>query len=109
VATPPLYLIKRGKVERYCWTEEQRIQIIEELGKGKEDSVHIQRYKGLGEMNAEQLWDTTMNPEKRTLRRITIDNAAMADRISQCLWVMRFLQEGNLLKNTPNTPRLTLN
>jgi len=85
VATPPLYLIKRGKVERYCWTEEQRLQIIEELGKGKEDSVHIQRYKGLGEMNAEQLWDTTMNPEKRTLRRITIDNAAMADRIFSML------------------------
>jgi len=85
VATPPLYLIKKGKVEKYCWTEEERLQIVEELGKGKEDSVHIQRYKGLGEMNSEQLWDTTMNPELRTLRQVTIDNAGIADRIFSML------------------------
>jgi DNA gyrase subunit B len=85
VATPPLYLIKRGTQERYCWTEEDRQRAVEELGKGKEGSVHIQRYKGLGEMNAEQLWETTMNPEKRTLRLITIDSAAEADRIFSML------------------------
>jgi DNA gyrase subunit B len=85
VATPPLYLIKRGQQERYCWTEEDRAQAVDELGKGKEGSVHIQRYKGLGEMNAEQLWSTTMNPEQRTLRQVTIDSAAEADRIFSML------------------------
>ena len=85
VATPPLYLIKRGQQERYCWTEDDRQRAVEELGKGKEGSVHIQRYKGLGEMNSEQLWETTMNPEKRTLRQITIDSAAEADRIFSML------------------------
>ncbi len=80
IATPPLYLVKKGKKERYCWTEEDRLQAIEELGKGQESSVTIQRYKGLGEMNAEQLWETTMFPEQRTLRRVSIDNAAEADR-----------------------------
>ncbi|MDX9769853.1 MAG: DNA topoisomerase (ATP-hydrolyzing) subunit B [Tenuifilaceae bacterium] len=85
IATPPLYLIKRGKEERYCWSEEERIQAVDELGKGKEGSVHIQRYKGLGEMNAEQLWDTTMNPETRKLRRVTIASAAEADRIFSML------------------------
>jgi len=85
VATPPLYLIKRGKTERYCWTEEERKAIVEELGKGKEGNVHIQRYKGLGEMNAEQLWETTMNPEKRTLRMVTIESGAEADRVFSML------------------------
>ncbi len=85
VATPPLYLVKRGNQQRYCWNEEQRLQAVEDLGKGKESSVHIQRYKGLGEMNAEQLWDTTMNPETRTLRQITIDSAAEADHIFSML------------------------
>ncbi len=85
VATPPLYLIKKGKTERYCWTEEERKAIVEELGKGKEGSVHIQRYKGLGEMNAEQLWETTMNPEKRTLRMVTIESGAEADRVFSML------------------------
>jgi DNA gyrase subunit B len=85
IATPPLYLIKKGNQERYCWTEEQRQSAVDELGKGKEGSVHIQRYKGLGEMNAEQLWETTMNPEKRTLRRVSIDSAAEADRIFSML------------------------
>ncbi|MBN2486078.1 MAG: DNA topoisomerase (ATP-hydrolyzing) subunit B [Bacteroidales bacterium] len=81
IATPPLYLIKRGKQQRYCWTEEQRLQTIAEFGEG----AHIQRYKGLGEMNAEQLWDTTMNPENRTLRQVTIESAAEADRIFSML------------------------
>ncbi len=85
IATPPLYLVKRGKDERYCWNEEQRLQAIQELGKGKESSVHIQRYKGLGEMNAEQLWETTMNPNTRLLRQVTISSAAEADRIFSML------------------------
>lgn len=85
IATPPLYLIKKGKAEKYCWTEEEREAAVQELGQGKDSSVTIQRYKGLGEMNAEQLWDTTMNPETRTLRQVTIDNAAEADRIFSML------------------------
>ncbi len=85
LATPPLYLIKKGKEEQYCWTEEERAKIVFELGKGKENTVHIQRYKGLGEMNAEQLWETTMNPAKRTLKQVTIESAAEADRIFSML------------------------
>lgn len=86
IATPPLYLVKKGKEERYCWTEEQRTAHIKELaGEGKESSVGVQRYKGLGEMNAEQLWSTTMNPEFRTLRKVTIESAAEADRIFSML------------------------
>jgi DNA gyrase subunit B len=81
IATPPLYLVKKSNQEVYCWTDEERIKAVEELGKGKESSVGVQRYKGLGEMNAEQLWSTTMNPETRTLRKVTIDSAAEADRI----------------------------
>ncbi len=81
IATPPLYLVKKGKNERYCWTEEQREAIVKEFaGTGKETGVGIQRYKGLGEMNAEQLWETTMKPENRTLRQVTIENAVEADR-----------------------------
>ena len=80
IATPPLYQVKKGKDFEYCWTDAQRDLAIQRLkGAGKEDSVHVQRYKGLGEMNAEQLWDTTMNPATRTLRRATIDNAAECD------------------------------
>lgn len=85
IATPPLYLVKKGKTERYCWTEEERRAIVEELGKGKDGSVHVQRYKGLGEMNAEQLWETTMNPAHRTLRLVTIESAAEADRVFSML------------------------
>lgn len=86
IATPPLYLVKKGKEERYCWTEEERSAFVKELaGDGKESSVGIQRYKGLGEMNAEQLWFTTLNPENRTLRKVTIDSAAEADRIFSML------------------------
>jgi len=85
IATPPLYLVRKGTTERYCWTDEERAKITAELSNGKESSVHIQRYKGLGEMNAEQLWSTTMNPEFRTLRQITIDNGTEADRIFSML------------------------
>jgi DNA gyrase subunit B len=85
IATPPLYLVKRNKEERYCWTEEDRKAAIEEIGKGKDSGVHVQRYKGLGEMNAEQLWETTMNPENRVLRQVSIDNASEADRIFSML------------------------
>lgn len=87
IATPPLYLVKKGKEERYCWTDEQRAACIKELsgGEGKESSVNVQRYKGLGEMNAEQLWATTMNPVNRTLRKVTIESAAEADRIFSML------------------------
>jgi len=87
IATPPLYLVKKGKEERYCWNEDQRAQFIRELagGEGKEHTVGIQRYKGLGEMNAEQLWQTTMNPDKRILKRVTIESAAESDRIFSML------------------------
>jgi len=85
IATPPLYSVKKGKDQRYCWTEEQRLQLIQEMGAGKESSLHIQRYKGLGEMTAEQLWDTTMSPDGRMLRQVTIENAAEADRIFSML------------------------
>jgi DNA gyrase subunit B len=81
IATPPLYLIKKGKQEQYAWSEKDRAEIIERLGQGKETGLHIQRYKGLGEMNAEQLWDTTMNPDTRTLRQVSIENAGEADHI----------------------------
>ncbi|MFO7935070.1 MAG: DNA topoisomerase (ATP-hydrolyzing) subunit B [Bacteroidales bacterium] len=85
IATPPLYLLRKGKAERYCWTEEQREAFVLEVGGGRESGIHIQRYKGLGEMNAEQLWLTTMNPETRTLRQVSIDSAAEADRIFSML------------------------
>ncbi|MEE1347229.1 MAG: toprim domain-containing protein, partial [Bacteroidales bacterium] len=92
IATPPLYLCKKGKVEEYCWTEDQRLSFISRYGKTAEDgsdkadnSIHVQRYKGLGEMNPEQLFDTTMNPEKRTLRQVHIEDAIEADRIFSVL------------------------
>ena len=86
IATPPLYLIKKGKQAQYAWNDDQRDQLVNKMkGSGSESSVHIQRYKGLGEMNAEQLWDTTMSPENRTLRKVNIDSAAEADRIFSML------------------------
>lgn len=85
IATPPLYLCKKGKVEEYCWNDRQRQAFIDKYADGNENSIHTQRYKGLGEMNATQLWDTTMNPENRTLRQVTIENAAEADHIFSML------------------------
>ena len=85
IATPPLYLVKKGKEQRYCWTEDERAGFVKELGGDKPESVGIQRYKGLGEMNAEQLWETTLNPNFRTLRQVTIENAAEADHIFSML------------------------
>jgi DNA gyrase subunit B len=86
IAQPPLYLVKKGKEEEYCWTEQQREEAVMRIAKGgNSDSVGIQRYKGLGEMNAEQLWSTTMNPETRTLKRVSLDSAAEADHIFSML------------------------
>ena len=86
IATPPLYLVKKGNKSEYAWNEQQRDILINELkGAGQESSVNVQRYKGLGEMNAEQLWETTMNPDKRTLRKVNIENAAECDHIFSML------------------------
>ncbi len=79
IAAPPLYLCKKGNVEEYCWTDQQKQAFVDKYGSGNENSVNIQRYKGLGEMSAEQLWSTTMNPENRTLRQVAIENVAQAD------------------------------
>lgn len=85
LAQPPLYLVKKGKESVYCWNEEERAAAVAELGKGKDESVNVQRYKGLGEMNAEQLWETTMNPATRALKQVTIENAAVADGVFSML------------------------
>jgi DNA gyrase subunit B len=85
IALPPLYLVKKGKEERYCWTEEERAAITKELAGGKEDSVHVQRYKGLGEMNPEQLWSTPMDPARRSLKLVSIESAAEADHLFSML------------------------
>jgi len=85
LAQPPLYLVKKGKEQHYAFSEEERKLWIEKLGNGKEDTVNIQRYKGLGEMNAEQLWETTMDPQRRTLKQVTIESAAEADRVFSML------------------------
>jgi DNA gyrase subunit B len=86
IATPPLYLVRKGKQAKYAWDDKERDSLIDAMkGSGSESSVHIQRYKGLGEMNAEQLWETTMSPDNRTLRQVTIESAAEADRIFSML------------------------
>ena len=85
IAQPPLYQVKKAKEGIYCWTENDRKEAVEKLANGKEDSVHIQRYKGLGEMNADQLWETTMNPANRNLKQVTIESAAEADRVFSML------------------------
>jgi len=85
IAQPPLYLVKKGKEQAYAWNEEQRKGYIEKFANGKEDTVNVQRYKGLGEMNSNQLWDTTMNPDTRTLKLVTIESAAEADRVFSML------------------------
>ena len=81
IATPPLYLVKKGQKKDYAWSDDQRDRLMQEFGQVRA----VQRYKGLGEMNAEQLWDTTMNPQERTLRRVTIDNGGEADRVFSML------------------------
>jgi DNA gyrase subunit B len=85
IAQPPLYLVKKGKEERYCWTELQREEAVRAIAAGREESVHVQRYKGLGEMNAEQLWETTMNPDRRSLKQVSIESAAEADHLFSML------------------------
>lgn len=85
IASPPLYLVKKGKEQAYCWNEAERDVKIKEFGGEKTDSVHVQRYKGLGEMNAIQLWETTLDPSTRTLRQVSIDSAAEADRVFSML------------------------
>ncbi len=85
IATPPLYLMKKGKYEEYCWNEKQREAFIQKVGNGSEAGINIQRYKGLGEMSDQRLWDTTMNPDNRTLRQVTIENAASADHVFSML------------------------
>jgi DNA gyrase subunit B len=86
IATPPLYQVKKGNNSKYCWTEDQREQAVIELAKGANpDTVNIQRYKGLGEMNFEQLWETTMDPARRTLKQVTLDSAAEADHVFSML------------------------
>ena len=85
IAQPPLYLLKKGKEQTYAWNDDDRKAWIAQVAGGKEDTVHIQRYKGLGEMNSEQLWETTMNPATRTLKLVTIDSAVEADRVFSML------------------------
>ena len=86
IALPPLYLIKKGKTERYAWSEDDRVKTVKEVApNGKEDAVSVQRYKGLGEMNPEQLWTTTMDPAHRALKQVTIESAAEADHLFSML------------------------
>lgn len=85
IANPPLYLCKKGKIHEFCWNDKQRMDFINKYANGEENKVEVQRYKGLGEMNDTQLYDTTMNPETRTLRQITIDNAQEANDVFSML------------------------
>ena len=85
IATPPLYLLKKGKDQRYCWSDDERDRLVQEMKGDKDVNINIQRYKGLGEMNQDQLWDTTLNPDNRTLKQVTIDSAAEADRVFSML------------------------
>ena len=85
IASPPLYLVKKGAKQQYAWNDDQRDLLIEQMGGENKTGIGVQRYKGLGEMNADQLWETTMNPENRTMRQITIESAAEADRIFSML------------------------
>lgn len=98
IATPPLYSVKKGnKEQRYCWTDKELEQLVNEMSNGKGDAgLHIQRYKGLGEMSKEQLWETTMSPENRILRQVSIENAADADRIFSMLMGDDVPPDGNL-------------
>jgi DNA gyrase subunit B len=85
IAQPPLYLVKKGKDQEYAWDEEDRKKYVALFGQGKDESVTVQRYKGLGEMNADQLWETTMNPATRTLKQVALESAAEADRVFSML------------------------
>ena len=99
IATPPLYLCKKGKIEEYCWTDAQRQKFIDTYGGGSENAIHTQRYKGLGEMNAQQLWETTMDPENRMLKQVNIDNAAEADYIFSMLMGEDVIEENATYAN----------
>ncbi len=106
IAAPPLYLVKKNKEQIYCWDDDERKAAIEKLGGGKDDSVTVQRYKGLGEMNAEQLWETTMNPQTRTLWQVTIEDAAEADRIFSMLMGEDVLQRRDFIEKHARFARL---